>query len=82
MTDASCLGEMDFEGGRCPGFTYAYAVAGVSSFNTLYADPATRLPGPGGAPGPGGRGPPPPRAPPPPAPPGAPNPPRGVAAGA
>ena len=44
MTDASCLGEMDFEGGRCPGFTYAYAVAGVSSFNTLYADPATRLP--------------------------------------
>ena len=55
MTDASCLGEMDFEGGRCPGFTYAYAVAGVSSFNTLYADPATRLPAPRANPGPGDR---------------------------
>lgn len=44
MTDAQCLGEQSIEGGKALQFSYAYAVAGVSTVTTLYADPATRLP--------------------------------------
>jgi len=44
MTDPQCLGEQNIEGGKALQFSYAYAVAGVSTVTTLYADPATRLP--------------------------------------
>jgi hypothetical protein len=44
MTDAQCLGEQSFDGGSGLQFSYAYAVAGIDTQTTLYADPATKLP--------------------------------------
>lgn len=44
ITDAQCMGEKAIEGGNALAFSYAYAVSGIDTVTTLYADPATRLP--------------------------------------
>lgn len=42
--DAECLGTQNLEGKDYLAFKYSFAMSGVESSSTLYADPATKLP--------------------------------------
>ena len=44
VAGAECLGSQNFEGKDYLAFKYDFAMAGVESSSTLYADPATKLP--------------------------------------
>ncbi|CAN7612837.1 hypothetical protein LJR016_004615 [Devosia sp. LjRoot16] len=44
VAGAECLGTQNFEGKDYLAFKYDFAMAGVESSSTLYADPATKLP--------------------------------------